>query len=374
MQINNTLRDQLEESHKTNESLTSDLQKLSNDWEELREEMIIKEDEWKDEEQAFNDYYTTEHNRLLAIWRDVVSVKRLFTEVQSGTERDLEKLRSQISNTGRDLTSACNSVHANQMFPAATNQFFEKPQYKWESEVAELRSQIESFRLQYESAQNEIRQRDDRVQQLLREIGTLEERCTEAENNISQMGNVHEEVELLQSALRDIAHVVLQDAEVHDDDVSHIHLTQATSVPPRSPRRSKHTTTPAFAEGTISAVQAALHKYQLLIHELRVKLQSNKEQLLLVRKQCQNADENSSSLEGRIGELTSLLDTSRAQNNQLVQERDALQNSLEAMRAEKNGLEKNRTDINLMVRDWKSYARILNISHVSPEYSRIRDF
>jgi rootletin len=52
MQVNAALRDQLEESHQTNDSLTSDLQKLTNDWEQLREEMLIKEDEWKEEEQV----------------------------------------------------------------------------------------------------------------------------------------------------------------------------------------------------------------------------------------------------------------------------------------------------------------------------------
>lgn len=52
MQQNNLLRDQLEESHHLNEALTNDLQKLTNDWEALRDEMAIKEDEWKDEEQV----------------------------------------------------------------------------------------------------------------------------------------------------------------------------------------------------------------------------------------------------------------------------------------------------------------------------------
>lgn len=42
----------------------------------------------------------------------------------------------------------------------------------------------------------------------------------------------------------------------------------------RSPKRGgPGSTRPAFAEGTISAVQAALHKYQLLIHELQVNIQ-----------------------------------------------------------------------------------------------------
>lgn len=52
MSQNNLLREQLEESHQLNEALTNDLQKLTNDWEALRDEMTIKEDEWKDEEQV----------------------------------------------------------------------------------------------------------------------------------------------------------------------------------------------------------------------------------------------------------------------------------------------------------------------------------
>jgi rootletin len=52
MAQNSQLRSQLEESHRTNESLTNDLQKLTNDWESLRDEMLAKEDEWKMEEEV----------------------------------------------------------------------------------------------------------------------------------------------------------------------------------------------------------------------------------------------------------------------------------------------------------------------------------
>lgn len=110
LQLNSSLKDQLEESHQTNEALTTDLQKLSNDWDILREELAIKEDEWKEEEQAFNEYYISEHNRLLNLWRDVVSVKRLFAEMKSATERDLSKLRNEITSSSNEMTSACNSI------------------------------------------------------------------------------------------------------------------------------------------------------------------------------------------------------------------------------------------------------------------------
>lgn len=113
MMLNASLREQLEESHRTNEALTADLQKLSNDWETLREEMLIKEEEWKDEEQAFNDYYSTEHNRLLTLWRDVVSVKRLFMDIQGSTERDLSKLKHDISGVGKEMITACSRMDTN---------------------------------------------------------------------------------------------------------------------------------------------------------------------------------------------------------------------------------------------------------------------
>lgn len=53
---NNTLRQQLEESNRTNEAITNDLQKLTNDFSNLRDELLIKEDEYKEEEQVCNDF------------------------------------------------------------------------------------------------------------------------------------------------------------------------------------------------------------------------------------------------------------------------------------------------------------------------------
>jgi rootletin len=52
VQQNHLLRKQLEESHRLNEAVTNDLQKITNDWEGLRDEITVKEDEWKEEEQV----------------------------------------------------------------------------------------------------------------------------------------------------------------------------------------------------------------------------------------------------------------------------------------------------------------------------------
>lgn len=52
MSQNAALRQQLEDCNRTNEALTNDLQKLTNDWANLRDELLAKEDEFKEEEQV----------------------------------------------------------------------------------------------------------------------------------------------------------------------------------------------------------------------------------------------------------------------------------------------------------------------------------
>lgn len=122
LEVNAALKSQLEESHRTNEALTNDLQKLGNDWEILREEMAIKEEEWKEEESAFNEYYTSEHNRLLNLWRDVVSLKRIFSEMKSTTERDLGKYHSKLSTLTNEMNTACTSVNMSMKMLASTSE------------------------------------------------------------------------------------------------------------------------------------------------------------------------------------------------------------------------------------------------------------
>lgn len=87
--------------------------------------------------------------------------------------------------------------------------------------------------------------------------------------------------------------------------------------------------------------------YDLLF--IKVKLQSNKEQLLLVRKQYENSEENNNSLEYKVKELVAQLDACRTHSSTLTQERDTLQKSLGAIRSEKNETDRNRLEIASLV-------------------------
>lgn len=50
--MNAMLREQLDQATAANQSLTSDIHKLTQDWQAAREELDIKEREWRDEEQV----------------------------------------------------------------------------------------------------------------------------------------------------------------------------------------------------------------------------------------------------------------------------------------------------------------------------------
>lgn len=281
---NTFLRQQLEESHRANMCLTNDLQKLTTDWEHMRDDLSVKEDEWKEEEQAFNDYYNMEQNRLIRMWRDVGSVKKTFKELQSSLKTELSRMRSEMSGINREVSSACGGV-SESIRQAFQND--EACQMQTDRANFELKSQLASLRSQLDGCKQEISQRDQRLQEMLIDLKGWESRCLEAENQASQANRLNDEIERLTIALRDIAHVVVQDADTGDGiNVPHLHLSQAAAVPPKSPKRGGVRTSQAFAEGTISAVQAVLHKYQLAIHDLQV---NSGNDFIIVSKRAENS-------------------------------------------------------------------------------------
>lgn len=85
---------------------------------------------------------------------------------------------------------------------------------------------------------------------------------------------------------------------------------------------------------------------------MQVKLQTNKEQLSITRKQCDTAEENIQVLEARASELVRQLDTSKSQSTLLTQEKDVLQKTLDSLRLEKNNLEKNKIEMSHTVRNF----------------------
>nr|XP_049693246.1 rootletin isoform X1 [Helicoverpa armigera] len=407
VQQNNLLRDQLEESHQLNEALTSDLQKLTNDWEALRDEMAIKEDEWKDEEQAFNDYYSNEHHRLLSLWREVVAVKRHFAELQTNTERDLYRVKNEFDSNARELVGMLSGYSINvfaaqnikpEYQPLSHQAAYQTPQGGYQASqpgyqasqpgyttsqpgyqaqghathtpglqgsqghgttgtgpytVEGMRVDLRDMTAQRDSALAELRERDARIQRLLGELQELEERCGCAE---AACGSAS----VMRAALEEVARALIHDSDSDAPPAHPAHLHLHDRSPKRIPTNANAT---AFAESTISAVQAALHKYQIQIHELQVKLQNSREQLATCRKHGEAAEINVASLESKVQDLQGKLDQANADVHQMLQEKESMQKTVEALRSDKNNLERNRVEINAMVESLTSdYEKLQKIN------------
>ena len=57
--------------------------------------------------QVFNQFCNKEHNLMYELWRDIVTFRKQFTELKGSTERDMMRVRNDLAQTGRSLTSAC---------------------------------------------------------------------------------------------------------------------------------------------------------------------------------------------------------------------------------------------------------------------------
>ncbi|XP_020817454.1 rootletin isoform X1 [Drosophila serrata] len=363
MAQNSALRQQLEESNRTNEALTNDLQKLTNDWAGLRDELLIKEDEFKEEEQAFKDYYNSEHNRLLKMWREVVAVKRSFKEMQTAMKAEVAKMGQEINCVGKDISGSNAAVaFAHQQAKRAADEELKQSQRSND----ELQNQLATLKVQYESARHEIMERDQRLLELMNQLKKLEDRCAQAESQAALASRYSDEIERLNNSMREIAQAVVQDAEIADREadaevtggaMQHMHLSRDAAAGAgsastagggggKSPRRNSTRASQAFAEGTISAVQAALHKYQLALHDMQVKFQHSSETLRTTKAQLDTSEGTKQLLTTKMQQLTEKLDASNSKLSELLQERESLQRGLDDIRTQKQQSEMGRADIN----------------------------
>ena len=60
--------------------------------------------------QSFNDYFNTNHSRLLSLWRTAVSFRRQFSDLKATTDDELASLHAEIGRLSRDLHSASLSL------------------------------------------------------------------------------------------------------------------------------------------------------------------------------------------------------------------------------------------------------------------------
>lgn len=300
------------------------------------------------------------------MWREVGAVKRNFKDIQTAMKNEIAKMGMEIITANKDISVACNGV--NFTLRQAKNAQDEQLANVLR-EADGLKAHLATLKVQYESARHEINERDQRIAELSNQLKKLDERCGQAESQAILANRYNDEIERLNNSIREIAQAVVQDAEIADRaetidadlngtgnaTMQHMHLSRESSSsamaagPTKSPRRSSTRASQAFAEGTISAVQAALHKYQLALHDMQVKYQNNNENLKGTKAQLEQSEATNNLLTSKITQLTEKLDASNSKLSELFKERDSLQKTFEDIRQQKQHSEKGRAEINAAV-------------------------
>ncbi|CAF0803068.1 unnamed protein product [Rotaria sp. Silwood1] len=406
-EINTILREQLDQAHLANQQLSGDLHRLTNELQQVREELTKKTRDWKQEERIFNHYYNNEHNLIYDLWRDIVSFRKQFTELKGITERDLTRVRNDLAQTGRSLTSAC--------FGFLTT-----------TKTAEIQGQAttERERIDRTNLESQIREKTREIadfQQRFHELSQLNEKLrmklTEKENTITSLTRANQTTEISSSAMetrtRDISadtervHQRLRDmaqAILNDEDYSY-NIDDGGRTSPRrlsplrgadrfesperafgrlrsprsiSPQRQVQTSiirsrnvSPSFADSTFSAVHAALNKRQVQIHDLQTKLSSLRDSNQQLKDQLNQSEAERRHLEQQTTSYKLQIDELRRQFDSTAHERDRSKSALETSNHERTNMEKIRITLNAQIDSLRADCE--RLQQANTELQRQRD-
>lgn len=296
------------------------------------------------------------------MWREVVAVKRLFQDMQNSIRYQVGTMSVEMNGAIKDLGTVCCNLS---LIDKQTKRANDEELKTVNRENDDLQARFATLKIQHESARHEILERDQRLHELMSQLKKLEERCNQAEAQAVLANRYNEEIEHLNNSMREIAQAVLLDAELTDrESVANQQLSNLTedshpkptkrdtassiiSNRSKSPKRSvSRCCSQALAESTISAVQAALHKYQLALHDLHVQFQGTSDNLRATRGQLENNEATKSLLTTKVQQLTEKLDTSNQRLSELLRERDHLKGIVEETLKQKQQLEQSKTDLN----------------------------
>ncbi|KAH9279178.1 Rootletin [Echinococcus granulosus] len=171
---NEVLQDQLEEAAAANQGLSRDVAQLTQAWRQATQQLEKREVDWQNEETAFNEYFATEHNRLLALWREVVGLRRAFAELRHHTARDFTQMSSEIMRTGQSLQSACSALGNNlKAAELESADALAKSRRQLMAEEADAKARSQSLAESLERSQARLVEAEDQIMQLNRRVQEL---------------------------------------------------------------------------------------------------------------------------------------------------------------------------------------------------------
>ncbi|CAL8079433.1 unnamed protein product [Calicophoron daubneyi] len=396
--VNTMLREQLDQATQANQSLSSENQRFREEAARFREILERREAEWRDEEAAFNDYFTMEHNRLLTLWRAVVACRRQFVEIKGQVEREIGSARSDVSRIARTCQAACenfaSNLRATEAQQLANLEWEQSEKKKLQRQLEELSQIQNTTRLQLDTEKKSAAQRLDDAKS---QIEDIQRQLADRDRTIASLQRLRtgqalcgkregydivdpasrtlvEEVQTMQQSLRDLAQSVLNnELESYDFALDCHHRSRSRSPcyasnPSMQPTGTQVSRAGAYgrtgsppppinatnscywADSTLGAVQAAFHKQGLQLSDLSNKLASSKEQQDITKRQLEDSENERRNLEHQLLRMRAELDNTRREREEAGRDLDRCKASLQNVNNEKIELDKLRISLTEQVK------------------------
>ncbi|XP_075032013.1 uncharacterized protein LOC142094075 [Calonectris borealis] len=317
-EVTTLLQEHLDKANEVNVALKEDVGKLTADWTRAREELELKEREWRNERELYDSYSRGEHNRLLSLWRQVVTFRRHFLEMKTATDRDLSELKAEQMRLSGSILVNCSHLNSGIQL--------------WES-VTLGRPVLEDQAQQ--QAEQEISQKTWEAM-CLQVKGDLEKK--ELQDRLKDLAALEGEHSLLQSELV-VARETPEDSHLQRDLV----------------KQEKHELTRALekAEQSVAELTGALEKRSAEVADLHVataKMSGINEALALDKAQLQKLvlqlEQENDVLSGKVGEMERAkisdqekLNLCERRNEELCAEKAHLEQLLKKAEEQQEGLQ-----------------------------------
>ncbi|KAL9834856.1 centrosome-associated protein CEP250 isoform 2-T2 [Geothlypis trichas] len=234
-EVNTLLREHLDKASEVNSALKEDVGKLTVDWMRAREELELKESEWRSERELYDSHLRGEHARLLGLWRQVVTLRRLCLEVKTATDRDLSELKAEQMRLSGSILVNCSRLNscvqlresiplgkavlkdqAEQQVEPKINQTAQEVialQARCDMEKKELQDRVMELSALLVQSQKQNEEKEKTMKTLNDTVEILESSWIEKEFAASLTNSAKEENLFLQKLIKNITEMVLDDSD-----------------------------------------------------------------------------------------------------------------------------------------------------------------
>ncbi|GFU39865.1 rootletin, partial [Nephila pilipes] len=283
-QINTLLHEQLEIATEVNQTLTSDVQRLTKEWQQARSQLLAKESEWKEEEQYFSLYYTKESNVLLSLWRQVLNFRHDFANLRSHTERELSSFKGCICNSIQNVTDAQIALvnrSQNIMLESEVDAALKVEGYdRRQIEITRLQERISELLDKHEDIQKLLEEKEKANSVLCNTIEKFNESITQASSKVQISTKESQQEKLISQyskAIEDISQVLMDDGSTEISSIFPILSFSSSS----NQEGLQNIPNVNMLQSIVNAVKKTLTKYRKQTEESNIKLSSLNEQTVM---------------------------------------------------------------------------------------------